>query len=79
MIEFNDIKILSWNIRGAHNAGSKRHIKSLINRFSPSFLVIMETHVQFARTKVFGDQCRYTAVASMEARGHSGGLWVLMQ
>lgn len=53
MIEFREISILSWNIRGASSAKAKRHITDVIRKFKPTFLFVMEIHVRFDRTKAF--------------------------
>lgn len=79
MLEFKEISILFWNIRGASSAKAKRHIIDVIRKYKPTFLVIMETHVKFDRTKVFWERVKYNQVAITEARGYTGGLWVLMQ
>lgn len=42
-------------------------------------MIIMETHVQFHRIAPFWANVGYQAIAIMEANGHVGGLWVLMQ
>lgn len=77
MIKFNDFSMLSWNIRGAHNNKAKRHLKDLIRKFQPCILIIMETHIAFARTEVFWHGVGFSPIQIIEAHGHSGGLWVL--
>lgn len=79
MLELKDISIHSWNIRGANNARAKCHMKGLLRRLHPTFLLIMETHIQFGRTGVFWYQVGYSPVSIIEAQGQEGGLWVLMQ
>lgn len=70
------MSILSWNIRGTSSAKAKSHISDVIRKLKPTFFVIMETHMSFARTKSFWDQAGYTPVEIIEAQGHAGGLWI---
>lgn len=79
MLEFKEISILSWNIRGASSAKAKRHINDIIRKYKPTFLFIMETHVWFDGTKKFWGRVGYRPVVILEAQGHAGGLWILMQ
>lgn len=39
----------------------------------------METNVLFSRTASFWGRVGYSKLAAIEARGHSGGLWILTQ
>jgi len=72
-----DTTLLSWNIRGAQNNNARRHMKDLIRKHRPSFLVILETRVLFARLATFWTNIGYTMVHIVEASGHSGGIWLL--
>lgn len=72
-----DTTILSWNIRGAQNSNAKRHMKELIRKHRPTFLVILETHVLFARLSSFMTNNGYTPIYIIEASGQSGGIWLL--
>ena len=67
-----DIYILSWNTRG-----TPRHLKDKVRRYNPTFLVILETHVPFAKLINFCTNNGYTPVNIVEAQGHSGGIWLL--
>jgi exonuclease III len=71
MIVFNDISVLSWNVRGANNPKTKRYLKELMNKYHPTFLVIMETHSAFENMKFFFEYHGYRKVAIVEAQGHS--------
>lgn len=77
MISFNDLSILSWNIRGVVNKEGKRQTRVLIKRYKPLLVVLMETHCQFSRVKNFWCNLGYEDCAISEARGHSGGIWIL--
>lgn len=77
--EFNDISFLSWNVRGASNDTAKRHIKELIRKHRPTIIFIMETHTLFDKVKAFWHRVGYIPIHVVEAQGHSGGLWALIQ
>lgn len=74
MLGFRYAIVLSWNIWGALN---KRHLMDLIRRYSPTLVIIMETHGAFKKTEVFWNRAGYTKVEVAEARGQSGGFWIL--
>ncbi|KAJ6420916.1 hypothetical protein OIU84_028322 [Salix udensis] len=74
---FDDFIVLSWNVRGAANATSKRHCKELIKKYHPSICVLLETHVQFGRVASFWNRLVYFPAVIVEANGHAGGIWVL--
>lgn len=51
----------------------------MIRRYRPTILIIMETHTTFISTKVFWDRVGYSPIHIVEAQGHSGGIWFLIQ
>jgi hypothetical protein len=55
--------ILVWNVRGAANMNIKRHRKDLIRKYHPSLVVLLETHIQFARASNFWMQLAYSPAA----------------
>ncbi|XP_020228435.1 uncharacterized protein LOC109809509 [Cajanus cajan] len=73
-----DFNILSWNIRGAVNAKGKRRVAELVRLHHPSIFIVLETHCQFSSVESFWSKLGYRLCYSMEATGHSGGIWVLM-
>lgn len=79
MLGFKEVIVLSWNIWGASNNKVKRHLIDLIRKHSPRFLIIMETRVGFHKTKSFWDRAGYVSVHFVDARGQSGGIWILKQ
>jgi hypothetical protein len=79
MIVFNDVSILSWNVRGANNPKTKRFLKELISVNHPTFIILVETHSPFNNMKTFWDHQRYSKVAVVEAQGQAGGIWILQQ
>lgn len=74
-----DLSLLAWNVRGASNDNAKRHIKDLIRTYHPNIFFIMETHVLFDKVKSFWQRAGYRPIHIVEAQGHSGGLWALVQ
>lgn len=68
---------LSWNIRGAASDGTKRHPSEYVKQFNPSMVLLLETHVQFAKVPLFWERLGYSVMHVVEARGHSGGIWWL--
>lgn len=74
MLGFKEVSLLSWNIWGAHNRKAKRHMTELIRKFKPTFLIIMETHVAFSKTRSFWNKVGYGLVDLVEAQGQSGGI-----
>ena len=77
MIEFQELKIISWNTRGAVNSRAKSHVRELTRTYKPNIFCIMETYVLFSRVEIFWRRLGYYAIATQEAQGHSGGLQVL--
>jgi exonuclease III len=79
MIGFKEVSVLSWNVWGAANNRAKRHITDVVRKYSPTFLLIMETHTCFQKTKLFWKRIGYVNTHCVDARGHSGGIWLLKQ
>jgi hypothetical protein len=50
----------------------------LIRKYSPTFLIIMETHTSFMKTKQFWNRAGYVDVF-VDAHSHAGGIWILKQ
>ncbi|KAK7282258.1 hypothetical protein RIF29_10902 [Crotalaria pallida] len=69
--------LLAWNIRGAVNKNGRRYAKELVLRHQPEIVVIMETHCSFAAACSFWSRLGFSKTGIVEARGHSGGIWVL--
>ena len=78
-MEFRDCIVLSWNVRGALSKRGQRHIKDMVRKYKPTIVCLMETHCPFYRARKFWEDMGYHDVAVVEAQGHSGGLWVLVQ
>lgn len=74
---FKNFSIVSWNIRGALGSQSRRHVRDLVNLHHPSVFLIFETHGPFAKVEQLWTALGYKPLFLQEARGHSGGIWVL--
>nr|KYP43663.1 Transposon TX1 uncharacterized [Cajanus cajan] len=73
-----NFNILSWNIRGVVNAKGKRRVSELVRLHHPTIFIVLETHCQFSSVASFWNKMDYKLCFSIEATGHSGGIWVLM-
>ena len=72
-----DCPILAWNIRGAVGVRGKRRVRELIRLHNPSIVILLETHTQYSTVENFWDGLGFRPIAIEEARGFSGGIWVL--
>lgn len=79
MIEFQDLVILSWSIRGAINLVGKHHIRELVRKYRPSIVILVETHCPFGSVERFWNTLGYEGSVISEAQGQSGGIWILME
>ena len=66
-MEFSDFSIVAWNVRGAAGKASRCHLKSLVSKFKPSMLILMETHVNFSKLMMFWKRLGYDSVGIVEA------------
>ncbi|CAA0812017.1 Unknown protein [Striga hermonthica] len=76
---FNDISVLSWNVRGLVNKFSQRQLKDLLFLHRPTFCFVMEPQCLFERHAVWLHYSGYDRVAIAEATGRSGGIWLLQR
>ena len=53
-MDFEDLSILSWNIRGALSLEGRRHAKELVRKHRPLFIFLMETHFLSQKHQYFG-------------------------
>ncbi|XP_020218787.1 uncharacterized protein LOC109802010 [Cajanus cajan] len=72
------LNIISWNIRGAVNAKGRRRSIELVQLHHPTIFVVMETHCLFSSAESFWTKLDYKLCNKVEARGHSGGIWILI-
>ncbi|XP_057442323.1 uncharacterized protein LOC130734042 [Lotus japonicus] len=77
MIGFDDVKIMSWNIRGAMNEDGRRFVKDTVRYRKPDIIIIVEPRCQFNRVRSFWTSLGFTLQFISEATGFSGGIWVL--
>nr|KYP69646.1 Transposon TX1 uncharacterized [Cajanus cajan] len=71
-------EIKEQNHAGAVNAKGKRRVSELVRLHHPSLFIVLETHCQFSSVESFWRKLDYQLCYSVEATGHSGGIWVLM-
>lgn len=79
MIEFQDLDFLCWNIRGVVNRADKRHTRELVKRYSPSIVIVFETHCLFSKVERFWHKLGYYVGGIVEAQGQAGGIWLLVK
>ncbi|XP_057418501.1 uncharacterized protein LOC130712697 [Lotus japonicus] len=77
MIGFEDLKIISWNVRGALHENGKRFVKELIRTKNPDIVFLLETRCQFTRASRFWKSLGFSSSFISEAVGFRGGIWVL--
>ncbi|XP_057443884.1 uncharacterized protein LOC130736046 [Lotus japonicus] len=77
MIGFEDLKILSWNVRGALHDNGKLFLKELIRTKQPDIVILLETRCQFSRVSQFWSSVGFSLAYISEAVGFSGGIWIL--
>ncbi|XP_057452893.1 uncharacterized protein LOC130744751 [Lotus japonicus] len=77
MIGFDDVKIISWNVRGAVNEHGKLFVKELIRSKKPDIFILLETRCPFSRVAQFWNSMQFSPSFISEATGFSGGIWVL--
>ncbi|XP_057419083.1 uncharacterized protein LOC130713326 [Lotus japonicus] len=69
--------IIAWNIRGGVGARGRRRMNDLLQSYHPSLVTVCETHCKFERVASIWRQQGYELIREVEARGHSGGIWIL--
>src|ERR1044072_8223648 len=78
MIGFENFKIVSWNVRGALHENGKLAIRDIVRHKQPDVVILIETKCQFARARFFWNSLGFNPIFIQEARGFSGGIWVLL-
>lgn len=71
---FNDVSIISWNIRGAFSKTARRHVRDIVHLHHPSLFLVYETHGVFANVENLWLSLGYKLIFCQEARGHAGGI-----
>ena len=77
MMMDKNFTILSWNLRGAMSREGRRNVKVLVRKYCPNVVILLETHILFAKVAKFWMGLSYHMVGVSEAQGQSGGVWVL--
>src|ERR1044072_5729051 len=78
MIGFENFKIVSWNVRGALHNDGKLAMKEIVRHKQPDVVILLETKCQFSRARFFWNSLGFNPIFVQEARGFSGGIWVLL-
>lgn len=74
---FKDFSILSWNICGALGKSTRQHVREIVRSHHPSLCLIYEIHGAFIKVEKLWLNLGYKPLFIQEARGDSGGIWVL--
>ncbi|KAJ1430752.1 Endonuclease/exonuclease/phosphatase superfamily [Sesbania bispinosa] len=56
----------------------KRYTREIVRRYQPSFIALFETHCLFHKVEKFWNGLGFKKVHIIEAIGHGGGIWVLI-
>src|ERR1044072_2901488 len=78
MMGFESFKIVSWNVRGALHENGKLASRDIVRNRQPDVVILLETKCQFSRARHFWNSLGFYPICIQEARGFSGGLWVLL-
>lgn len=70
-------KIIVWNCRGVGSRCAIQHLLLLLRSNNPDILILEETRVQSTYITNFISKTNFDAYLVVEARGFSGGIWVL--
>lgn len=73
-MEFEQLTILSWNIRCALSHKGRRHAKDLVRKHHHLFIFLMKTHCPFSKTSIYWSCLSYDICAISEAFGLSDGI-----
>lgn len=71
------MNIIIWNSRGALKPNIQSHVRELSQAYSPSIMVIIETHLGGPRAKEIIDTLPFDGAIHTETIGYAGGLWLL--
>lgn len=77
-MDSDNFNIIAWNVREGVGVRAKRRLRDLIQTYRPSLMAVCETHCKFDRVIVFWQQQGFELIHEVEARGHSGGIWILV-
>ena len=71
------MNIFFWNCRGVLNPHFHSVLSDLLNRHTPTIVVVTETRVGGERAKDITDRLPFDGAIHADTIGYSGGLWVL--
>ncbi|KAJ1395871.1 Endonuclease/exonuclease/phosphatase superfamily [Sesbania bispinosa] len=78
-MRWSDCKIITWNVHGALSQDGKSYIRELVSSHKTDIFSILDTHCAFKRVENFWRRLRFKPVCIVEAAGHSGGIWIMVQ
>ncbi|XP_057738256.1 uncharacterized protein LOC130955425 [Arachis stenosperma] len=68
---------LSTGVPGAGGKGFPTLIRDLRRNYEAHLIILLETHISGDRGKIIRNKIGFDSCCVEEARGHSGGIWVL--
>lgn len=71
------LSLISWNYRGVSSRASLRHLRELLRSNSPDNLILLETRCDSVVLEKIYKLSNLNHVVVSEARGFSGGIWVI--
>ena len=71
------MNIIIWNSRGALKPNIQSHVRELSQAYSPSIMVIIETHLGGPRAKEIIDTLPFDGAIHTETIRYAEGLWLL--
>lgn len=73
----NDMKILSWNVRGLNDSYKQDEIKKAINKLHPYLFALAETRVKLANVSIAKNLLPQYTLGNNYSSHYNGGLWML--
>ena len=71
------MNIICWNCRGALNPCFRNTLDSLISKYNPSIVIVMETRIGDLRAKDITDRLPFDGAIHTDTIGYAEGLWLL--
>lgn len=67
MSVFNELSIISWNVRGFANGNNQNHMREILRRYKLEFVFVYETRTPFATGKKLFKKAGYQMLEVVEA------------
>ena len=71
------MNVIIWNCRGALKPSFRKRVTDLVQKYNPSILVVMESHVGGDRARQITNLLPFDGAFHIDSIGYAGGLWVL--